>query len=330
MADPKAQPPTVVIRPRRRRAHAGHHGGAWKVAYADFITCMFALFLVMWLLTQADMKLRQEIAQYFRQPGILAGGSILGDDAAPRQHDRPQVLDAAPIVVPGTGENLSALRGQAGAIREAVEHSPELAEIREQVRVSVTDEGLEIQVIDSGAGGRDDLLFDLSSAALKPALVSLLAEIAAHLGTLPNAIEIGGHTDARPFPADSVRSNWDLSYQRADNARRVMESHGLRPGQVLRIAAYGNAKPLRADDPRADENRRLSVIARPLEAATAAEPEVARVEPFESPEPPAAAHAEPPADAEPRARRPDPAAAEPHARLPDPRLRPRQSAKIAG
>jgi chemotaxis protein MotB len=260
--------PTVIVKIRKKGGHAGHHGGAWKVAYADFITCMFALFMVLWLLTQADLKLRQDIARYFRNPGIQSGGSLIGDSVQNEQ-GRPQAVDAAQPIVPGNGEEIKVLRGQAGKIQEALESTPELQEIKDQVHVEVTAEGLEIQVIDSGSAGREDLLFDLNSAALKPELVKLLEKIAPPLGKLPNRVEIGGHTDARQFAAGSGLSNWDLSFARANNARRVLESSGLRAGQVLRIAAYGDAKPLDAANPLADENRRLSILARRTSAKDA-------------------------------------------------------------
>jgi chemotaxis protein MotB len=120
--------------------------------------------------------------------------------------------------------------------------------------------------MDSGSEGRKDLLFDINSAGLKPALVMLLGEIAAELGKLPNRIEIGGHTDARPFAAGSQQSNWELSYARANAARQVMEARGLYPNQVLRVTAYADTKPLNTADPLADENRRLSVLARRSDA----------------------------------------------------------------
>jgi chemotaxis protein MotB len=255
--------PQVVVKWKKRKAHGGgHHGGAWKVAYADFITCMFALFLVLWLLTQADLKLRQELARYFRNSGVQSGGSMLGQNLETAKSKQARPLEASLTIVQGTGEELEALRGHAKEIQEALEHEPEFAAIKEHVRVEVTSEGLEIQVVDSGASGRKGLLFDLSSAALKPELVALLKELAGHLKELPNHIEIGGHTDARPFPTGSGLSNWDLSFQRANNARTVLESAGLRPGQVLRVSAYGSEKLLNPADPLADENRRLSIVAR--------------------------------------------------------------------
>ena len=255
--------PQVIIKIKRKGGHgSGHHGGAWKVAYADFITCMFALFMVLWLLTQADLQLRQDIARYFRNSSVLPGGSMLGLNTQSAKSTKSHVLDASLTVVQGAGEDLELLRGHAKEIQKALDQNPNLTQIRDNVRVQVTEEGLEIQVVDSGAEGRKDLLFDVNSAALSPALQALLAEIATRLGTLPNRIEIGGHTDARPFAPGAQQSNWDLSFARANAARQVMEAHGLYPHQILRVTAYADTKLINTDDPLADENRRLSVLAR--------------------------------------------------------------------
>jgi chemotaxis protein MotB len=186
--------------------------------------------------------------------------------AARSKQSRP--LDGSLAVMNKAGEELEALRGHAKEIQHHLEQDPGLAAIRDSVQLQVTEEGLEIQVMDSGAEGRKDLLFDISSAGLKPALITLLGEIASELGKLPNRIEIGGHTDARPYAPGSQQSNWDLSYERANAARQVMEAHGLYPHQVLRVTAYADTKPLNTADPLADENRRLSVLAR-REAAPA-------------------------------------------------------------
>ncbi len=255
--------PQVVIKWKKKKGHGGgHHGGAWKVAYADFITCMFALFLVLWLLTQADLKLRQELARYFRNAGVQSGGSMLGDKLEQAKTNQNKPLEAALTIVQGAGEELEALRGQAKEIQGALEKGSEFNAIKDHVKVEVTEEGLEIQVVDSGAAGRKGLLFDVSSAALKPELVALLKELAGHLNKLPNHIEIGGHTDARPYAAGANLSNWDLSFQRANNARTVLEQSGIRAGQILRVSAYASEKPLNVANPLADENRRLSILAR--------------------------------------------------------------------
>jgi chemotaxis protein MotB len=235
----------------RRRLRPHHFGAAWKVAYADFTTAMMALFVVLWLLTQADMRLRQQISQYFRQPGVLPGGAIIGTDAD-QAHSRTREL----LVAPGQGEE-ALLEDEKKAIEAALARRPELALVRDQVIVQVTEAGLSIQVVDKGR----DLLFDQSSARLKPALVSLLKQLGRQLTRLPNHIQIGGHTDSRPFPAEVAMTNWDLAFARANNARRVLEASGLWPGQIHRVVGYADSEPLVPEDPLADENRRLSILA---------------------------------------------------------------------
>ena len=253
--------PQIIVRVKKKGGHGGLHGGAWKVAYADFVTAMMALFIVLWLLTQADLQLRQDIARYFRNASVLSGGSMLGENVENAKSRESRPLEASLAMVQGTGEDLQALRGHAKSIERMIRESPELAEIKKHVQVAVTDEGLEIQIIDSGEKDGPNLLFDVSSAELKPELVTLLRKLAAQLGKLPNRLRIGGHTDARPFSPNSRLTNWDLAFKRADNARRILEESGLRPEQVLSIEAYASRKLLRPDDPLADENRRLSVLA---------------------------------------------------------------------
>jgi chemotaxis protein MotB len=274
--------PKVIIK-RKKGGHAAHHGGAWKVAYADFVTAMMALFMVLWLLTQADMRLRQQIAQYFRDPGIMPGGSMLDPERNEAKSREPQVVGRDVIVVQGRAEqellkgaigDLGAeakqrkaeeeqkrLEGQAKALEEAVNkaaaESPDLAPLRDQVIIQVTDAGLSIQVVDKGR----NLLFDLSSAELKPPLVAMLKQIGVVLGKLPNNVQIGGHTDSRPYPPAAGKTNWELSFERANNARKILEGNGLRPGQIKRVLAFADTQPLVPDNPLADENRRLSVLA---------------------------------------------------------------------
>jgi chemotaxis protein MotB len=251
--------PRVIVK-KKKGGHGGAHGGAWKVAYADFVTAMMALFMVLWLLTQADLKLRSQIAQYFRDPGVLSGAALVSDTANVAKSREPTVVTKDIIVVQGKAEQ-ELLEAQAREIEKAIEaaarESPDLAKLKEQVIVQVTDAGLSIQVVDKGK----DLLFDLSSAELKPALVALLQRIAGVLGQLPNPIQVGGHTDSRPFPSTSKITNWELSFERANNARRVLQASGLRAGQITRVLAFADSEPLVPDNPYADENRRLSVLA---------------------------------------------------------------------
>ena len=141
--------------------------------------------------------------------------------------------------------------------------------------IQVTDQGLNIEVVDASKASTfekaDQMFFDLSSAELKPPLVALLKQIAGVLGQLPNRVQVGGHTDSRPFPADSPKNNWQLSFERAEAARRVMEQNGLWPRQVNRVLSYADTQPLIPGDPRADANRRLSILAQREEGPTAAD-----------------------------------------------------------
>ena len=275
--------PRVIVKKKKGGHGGGHHGGAWKVAYADFVTAMMALFMVLWLLTQADLQLRQQIAQYFRNPGVLAGAAFISDGGNEHRSREPQVVGSDVLVMQGKGEQdkkvdgeqprsdeesagqqeQKELEGQARAIEQAVkaiaEGSPELASLKDQVIIQVTAAGLSIQVIDKSQSA--GLLFDLSSSELKPALVTLLRQIAVVLARLPNRVQVGGHTDSRPFPSNSTKTNWDLSFERANGARRVLEDGGLWHGQVNRVLAYADTEPLVPTDPLADENRRLSILA---------------------------------------------------------------------
>src|SRR5437867_1557960 len=157
MAAAEDAKPRVVVR-WKKKGHAAYHGGAWKVAYADFVTAMMALFIVLWLLTQADVKLRQQIAQYFRDPGVLPSGTMINPDAGESKSRERKVMAREILVVQGDGEE-QLLEGQKKAIEDVIkkmaEENVELAKFRDQVIVQVTDAGLSIQVVDKGR----DLLF---------------------------------------------------------------------------------------------------------------------------------------------------------------------------
>ncbi|HZR84522.1 MAG TPA: flagellar motor protein MotB [Candidatus Binatia bacterium] len=276
MAKPKDT--TRIVVKKKKEKHAAHHGGAWKVAYADFVTAMMALFMVLWLLTQADVKLRSQIAQYFRDPGVLPGGSVLSQDTSPAHSRDPAVVERDVVVMHSNKvktkhdreqeqqqkqEEQKKLEQQAAAVEQAIHRAATEeglpAELSEHVVVEVTPAGLTIQVLDKNDS--QSLLFDLSSADLKPALVGLLAKIAQVLGKIPNPVQVGGHTDSRPYAQGSAKSNWELSFERANNARRVLETKGLRAGQVNRVVAYADSRPFVPSDPLAAENRRLSILA---------------------------------------------------------------------
>ncbi|HTA92013.1 MAG TPA: flagellar motor protein MotB [Polyangiaceae bacterium] len=246
----------IVIVKKIVKGHAAHHGGAWKVAYADFVTAMMALFMVLWLLSQTDQETRSELSEYFRTgvfsgaPSILNGGSGIQNkaffDVVGSSHTQPEQVAFERVSL--------AVRAQ---LTQMAGEDPQIKEAGDQIKVSVTEEGLLIQILDGG----QNLLFDLSSAELKPKLVEILSRIAPVLARLDNQIQVHGHTDARPFPAGSGRSNWQLSFERADRARAVLEKNGLRAGQVSGVFAHGATALMKPDEPFAPENRRLSILA---------------------------------------------------------------------
>ena len=252
----------VIIITKRAKA-AEHHGGAWKVAYADFVTAMMALFIVLWLLSQTDQSTRQKLSEYFRTgmfsgaPALVMGGSGVESNA---------FLDAQGGVMQMEQQTLQA---SANAVKKtlkvAASRDAELSALVKDIDVSVTEEGLLIQILDNG----QDLLFDLSSAELKPRLKKLLETIAPVLEKLKNPIQIHGHTDARPFPAAAGRTNWELSFERANNARRIMETR-LSPGQLAGVFAHGSSSPYVKENPLDPRNRRLAILAMRRSAENAA------------------------------------------------------------
>jgi chemotaxis protein MotB len=246
--------PEVIIIKKKARGHAAH-GAAWKVAYADFVTAMMALFIVLWLLAQTDQKIKKSLSDYFRTgvfsgaPSLLEGGNGVADRGYVDTTTNPPVLE--PIL----------LERDAEAVRGAIGHAlaqPELKGLSNMVTVKVTESGILIQI----AEGRDELLFDLSSSDLKPALVKLLAELAPTLAQVGYQIELHGHTDARPFPAGSGRNNWSLSFQRAERARVELEKGGVPPELIGGVYAHGSTSPMDTKDPKSPMNRRLAIFAR--------------------------------------------------------------------
>jgi len=253
-----------IIRIKKKGGHPAHHGGAWKVAYADFVTAMMALFIVLWLLTQADLETRSQIAQYFRHPGILSGGASAGN---PQMGKKPTVVDDDLLLVQKDMQQLARSSEQEllsneqqrvqKMLADVARESPEMAELAGLTQVKVTSEGLLIEMVDDAGAN----LFDSASAALKPALAKLLQRLGALLGELPNAVEISGHTDGQKYARGSTRDNWDLSFQRAQAARPLLEAGGLRKGQVTRIMAHADSDLLIPENPLDPRNRRLSILA---------------------------------------------------------------------
>lgn len=257
---PKSGGTKVVFVKKKAKGH-GHHGGAWKVAYADFVTSMMAFFMVLWLVSQTDHTTQSALAQYFRT-GVFDGAPHLVTGGAGVQAGGPTDPSMARPVIDERALQGGAERMQ-DLLRAAAEEEQALRGVTDRVQVRVVDEGLLIEITDGG----DELLFELSSAALSPVLQGVLRVIAPVLASLHNPIEIHGHTDARPFAPGSTRTNWDLSFERADNARRMLAANGVDPGQIVGILAHGASHLAVPDDPLSPANRRLTILARRLPSA---------------------------------------------------------------
>jgi chemotaxis protein MotB len=238
MSEPNSSPVVVV---RKKGGHGGHHGGAWKVAYADFVTAMMALFIVLWLMSSSE-KIRKAISAYFRDPSGTG------------QH--------AGSATTGTGETVSVNKDNMTNLKDELEQafkkSPEFEKLKDYIQMSVTGEGLRVELIESEKG----IFFQSGSPIPTSAGTELIMQLAQQLGKLENDILIEGHTDARPFGRRPEYSNWELSADRANAARRVMESSGLRIGQVVQVRGFASQNLRDKANPESASNRRVSVIVR--------------------------------------------------------------------
>lgn len=237
----------------------GHHGGAWKVAYADFVTAMMALFMVMWLLASTDEKSRKEISNYFRT-GILPEGDLAMEHAA---QFRPSVIEQVSMPPPPSEQatvdaNELAAKQLADKLGRLAVLDAQLGEVIRNVRITVTPEGVLVETVDEDKG----LLFELSSARLTEPMQRFLRAFAPMVVKLGRPVEINGHTDARAFAHGSKLNNWDLSYQRAAAARDILEGSGVPPAQITGLFARASTQLYVPDDPYAAQNRRLSFLLR--------------------------------------------------------------------
>ena len=295
----------IVIVKRYKRGEAGHHGGAWKVAYADFVTAMMAFFLVMWLVTAVSREQRAAIFDYFKNPSMESGKSVKaapgmagpgGASTSPiNMHgglDSPRMMHSpspgvgapvAPLLPPKTQptdltlephaaqkeqDDLEAARKAVQAaerqqleslmdeLKKAIDESQALEPFKDQLLLDITPEGLRIQIVDK----QNRPMFDIGSTRLKPYTAAILAELAKYLNTVPNRLSVTGHTDATPYVDGSGRTNWDLSADRANAARRALEAAGLAPDKTARVVGLSSSVLFDKQDPRAPVNRRISII----------------------------------------------------------------------
>ncbi|MGC1871599.1 MAG: flagellar motor protein MotB [Acidobacteriaceae bacterium] len=235
--DRKTVRPIIVI--KKKVSHGGHHGGAWKVAYADFVTAMMSLFIVLWLMNSTP-QIKKAVAGYFNDPksgGRETGTTVLGSNKS----------------ISIDQKNVQKLKEE---IEKAILKQTDLSKLSKQIVITITSEGLKIDLIEDKGG----TFFQSGSAKLSPSGVELLDLLAAQLKVLPNKLLIEGYTDAQAYSKTSDYSNWDLSADRANSARRLLQQGGVGPNQVSQVRGYGDQMLRVPSNPFDPTNRRVSLI----------------------------------------------------------------------
>ncbi|HUO24212.1 MAG TPA: flagellar motor protein MotB [Candidatus Aquilonibacter sp.] len=229
--------PILIV--KKKAGHNGHHGGAWKVAYADFVTAMMALFIVLWLLNTSK-QIQEAVSGYFKDP--TGTSKKLGTSLA------------------GAGENFVLSKDDMPKLKneleKAMQQMADFDKLKSHIEMTVTAEGLRIELLEGASG----TFFDSGSADLNGDGREMLITLARELGKLPNKLSIEGHTDAKPYVGFGNYSNWELSTDRANSARRLMQANGIRPDQVSQVRGFADQRLRKPDDPFDPSNRRISVI----------------------------------------------------------------------
>ncbi len=280
---------------RIKKVAAGHHGGAWKVAYADFVTAMMAFFLVMWLVTAVSKEQRAAIFDYFKNPSMEPGKSVKpapgqmgpggastspinlggGLDAPKSSLQKTDKIGATVMTEPAKPIQLKTEEQKAAEVaelrkqlerkqldalmqdlKEAIAKSQALEPYKDQLLLDITSEGLRIQIVDA----QNRPMFDRGSSHLKPYTNAILREVAQYLKTVPNRVSITGHTDLTPYAGISGYTNWDLSTDRANAARRALESAGFDSNQIARVTGLSSSVLFDKQNPRNPVNRRISIV----------------------------------------------------------------------
>ena len=245
----------IIIVKKKVAGGGGHHGGSWKVAYADFVTAMMAFFMVMWILGM-DEKTKQAVEGYFSNPvgykkGFGSGSSPLSVGTAPSPIQRTPMRMMLRTTEQRTFEQLRK------TILDKLAASDSMRQLNAVVDVQVTREGLRIELVESGRG---DVYFALGSARMNAATMLALQLVGTELGASGHPVVLEGHTDGAMFGQDAAYTNWELSTDRANAARRVMQAAGVAPGRVVEVRGYADTHPRVPDDRMAPSNRRISIL----------------------------------------------------------------------
>jgi len=224
---------------KRKAAHAGSHGGAWKVAYADFVTAMMALFIVLWLLNSSK-QIREAVGGYFKDP--TGTSKMVGSGQTGAGDSFTLTMD-----------NMDKLKDE---LQKSVREMANFDKFKNQIEMTVTSEGLRIELLETEKG----IFFASGVAEPTDNAKELLVKLAQELGKLPNKISIEGHTDSKPFARNASYGNWELSSDRAHAARRLMQQNGLGPNQVTQVRGFADQRLRKPKEPEDPSNRRISVI----------------------------------------------------------------------
>jgi chemotaxis protein MotB len=234
VTDPR---PIIVI--KKKAGHGGHHGGAWKVAYADFVTAMMALFIVLWLMNSSK-QIREAVGGYFKDP--TGTSKKVGTNQT------------------GTGDNMTFTKDNIPELKQQLQQSlkqmPNFDKLKDQIAMTVTGEGLRIEMLETQTG----TFFDRGSPEPNANGRELLIMLATQLRELPNQVSLEGHTDSKPFTGKSNYGNWELSSERANAARRIMEEHGIGSERINQVRGFADRRLRKPDNPLDPSNRRISVI----------------------------------------------------------------------
>ena len=253
-------PPIIVI--KKKSGHGGHHGGAWKVAYADFVTAMMALFIVLWLMN-TNKPIQVAISGYFKDPsgtGSKTGTSMAGtgESVQVTKQDMAKLKTGTSLAVTSEGpqvtkQDMAKLKEE---LQKSIEKMTNLDKLKKNIEMTVTTEGLRIELLELEKGA----FFDIRSSALNKNGREIVALLAVELGKVPNHISIEGHTDAKPYAGKGSYSNWELSADRANAARRLMQQSGLRTDQISQVRGFADRRLHNLKDPLDPANRRISII----------------------------------------------------------------------
>ncbi len=237
--------PVIVI--KRKKSHGAHHGGAWKVAYADFVTAMMALFIVLWLMNSSK-QIQEAIGGYFKDP--TGTSKMVGTNQS------------------GSGDNFTLTKENMPRLKEQLESvirsAPDLDKLKSHIEMTITSEGLRIELLESEAG----TFFESGNAQPTGAGKELLIALAHEIAKLPNRVSLEGHTDSRPYAGAKNYSNWELSADRANATRRLMQQNGLRDDQVADVRGFADQKLRKPNDPTDPSNRRITMIVKYVEKTT--------------------------------------------------------------